>query len=123
MVRFLGSLLLALGVGAALGLGLGWLVFPAQTGTTPAAALAPRYQDDYTVMVAAAYLIERDPTAALERLRVLGVANIPAYVQDVTERYISDSRQIDDIRRLVALAEGLGRLTPIMQPYRMVTSP
>lgn len=122
-MRFLISLLVALIIGAALGLYLGWVQFPARAGSSPAQALDGRYKDDYVVMIASAYLLERDVTAALDRLRLIGVPNIPAYVQDVTERYISTSRSVADIQRLVALAEGLGRLTPIMEPYRLVTLP
>jgi hypothetical protein len=66
-------------------------------------------------------LKDKDLGGAVERLRILGVPNVPAYVQDVTERYITTSRDAKDISYLVALAEGLGRLTPIMQPYRQVT--
>jgi hypothetical protein len=74
-------------------------------------------------MVAAGYLADGDLGGALERLRLLGVANIPAYVQEVTERYISNSQDVNDIRYLVALSEGVGRLTPIMQPYRQLFPP
>lgn len=123
MIRFLVSLILALIVGLGLGLYIGWVQFPAQYVNSPASALAQRYKDDYTVMIAAGYLVDRDLTGALERMRLLGVENVPAYVQEVTERYISNSRAIDDIRRLVALSEGLGRLTPIMEPYRIVSLP
>jgi len=123
MLRIVVSLIAALLVGAGVGLYLGWVVFPAQAAVSPAAALATTYQDEYTVMVAAAWLVDRDTTAALDRLRLLAVPNIPAYVQDVTERYITKSRSIEDIRLLVALSEGLGRLTPIMEPYRLVTAP
>jgi hypothetical protein len=123
MVRFLLSLLVALLVGLGIGLYLGWVQFPQQTIDSPANALAQRYQDEYAVMIAAGYLDDHDLTGALERLRVLGVDNAPAFIQEVTERYITNSRDIDDIRYLVALSEGLGRLTPIMEPYRIVTLP
>lgn len=122
-MRFLISLLVALIIGAALGLYLGWVQFPTRAGSSPAEALDSRYKDDYVVMIASSYLVDRDVTAALDRLRFVGVPNIPAYVQDVTERYITGSRAVEDIQRLVALAEGLGRLTPIMEPYRLVTVP
>jgi hypothetical protein len=120
MVRVLLSLLVGLLVGAGVGLYLGWFQFPVQFVNSPAASLAERYQDDYVVMIASGYLKDADLGGAVDRLRILGVANIPAYVQEVTERYISNSRDARDIGYLVALAEGLGRLTPIMQPYRQV---
>ncbi|HLU11250.1 MAG TPA: hypothetical protein VK003_16370 [Oceanobacillus sp.] len=123
MVRFLLSLLVALLVGLGIGLYLGWVQFPQQTIDSPASALAQRYKDEYVLMIAGGYLEDRDLAGALERLRVLGTDNAPAFVQEVTERYITNSRDVDDIRYLVALSEGLGRLTPIMEPYRMVSVP
>ena len=118
MGRFILSLLVALIVGALIGLYVGWVQFPAQTIDSPASALAQRYKDEYTVMVAEGYRADADLNGALERLRFLSVENIPAYVQETTERFITNSRDLEDIRALVLLAEGVGRLTPIMQPYR-----
>jgi hypothetical protein len=123
MVRFLVSLVVALIIGLGIGFYIGWVQFPVRYTDSQPGALDQRYKDDYTVMVASAYLVDRDLTAALERLRFLQVVNVPAYVQEVTERYITASRDVNDIRRLVALAEGLGRMTPIMEPYRIVSVP
>jgi hypothetical protein len=117
MVRVLLSLLLGALVGLGIGLFLGWVQFPPQPVDSPASALATRYKDDYAIMVARAYSRDNDLTGALERLRPLGADNIPTFVQEVTERTISASGNIPDIRALVALAAGLGRLTPIMEPY------
>ncbi len=97
--------------------------FPVKYTDSSADRLAQRYKDEYTVMVANAYLDDGDLTAALERMRFLGVENVPAYIQDTTERYITNSTQVTEIRSLVTLSAGLGRLTPIMQPYQIVTLP
>ncbi|MFN8379329.1 MAG: hypothetical protein U0452_11735 [Anaerolineae bacterium] len=118
MKRVLLSLLIGAAVGLGIGLFLGWVQFPAQTVDNPASALAGRYKDDYTVMVARAYVRDGDLTGAFDRLRPLGEVNIPSFVQEVTERTISSSGDVSDIQVLVALAAGLGRLTPIMEPYR-----
>lgn len=123
MRRFLISLITSLIIGALIGLYLGWVQFPVQYVDSPARDLAQRYKDDYTVMMASAYADDRDLTGALERLRVLEVENVPAHIQEVTERYITNSRDLGDIRNLVILAEGVGRLTPIMEPYRQVSLP
>ncbi len=123
MVRFLLSFFAALIVGTLLGLYFGWVQFPVKYTDSSADRLAQRYKDEYTVMVANAYLDDGDLTAALERMRLLGVENVPAYIQDTTERYITNSRDVTDIRSLVTLSAGLGRLTPIMQPYQIVTLP
>ncbi|MCA9906043.1 MAG: hypothetical protein KC547_19435 [Anaerolineae bacterium] len=123
MRRFLVSFLVALLIGAGIGLYLGWVQFPVQFVDSPANALAASAKDEYTLMIAGAYADDGDLNGAVERLRVLGVDNVPAYVQEVTERYITNSRGIDDIRLLVRLAEGMGRLTPVMEPYRQLALP
>lgn len=123
MRRFLVSFLIALLLGAGIGLYLGWVQFPVEFVDSPASALAQNEKDDYTLMIAGAYADDGDLNGAIERLRVLGVDNVPAYVQEVTERYITNSRGVDDIRLLVDLAEGMGRLTPVMEPYRQINMP
>ncbi|MBW4438769.1 MAG: hypothetical protein KME04_16635 [Pleurocapsa minor GSE-CHR-MK-17-07R] len=120
MIRFLGSFILALIVAVAVGLYLGWVQFPREQVDRPASVLATTFSDDYTVMIAQGYLLDRDITGALERLRLLQVENIPAHVQEVAERFITNSREVRDLQALVTLSEGLGRLTPIMEPYRPV---
>lgn len=118
----LGSLLIGVLLGVALGVYLGWVQFPVEYTNSSMQALAPRYQDEYTVMVAEGYLVDRDVEAALQRLAALNKANIPAYVQDLTERYISQSN-FPAIPSMVALAEALGRLTPLMEIYRVPIGP
>ncbi|MDX2138986.1 MAG: hypothetical protein SF123_12920 [Chloroflexota bacterium] len=120
MVRFLISFFVAMLIGVGIGLYLGWVQFPAQFTNSDARALAQQYKDEYAVMIAAGYADDNDINGAVERLRVLEVENVPAFVQEVTERYITNSRGVDEIQLLVALAEGMGRLTPIMEPYRQV---
>ncbi|MFN8371586.1 MAG: hypothetical protein U0694_01730 [Anaerolineae bacterium] len=124
MSRFFVSLIIGLIVGVGVGLYLGWVQFPLEFVDSPASALARQYKDDYTVMIAASFAQDADLGGAVERLRVMGVENIPAYVLEVTERFITNSRNVNDIRLLVGLYEGLaGRVTPLMEPYRQVTAP
>lgn len=123
MVRFLVSALIGLAVGVGLGLYLGWVRFPVQYVDSPASALSQSYKDEYTVMIANGYLSDGDLQGASQRLRVLGVDNVPIYVQGTAERYISNSADINDIRPLVALAKAFGRLTAPMQPYLEVSVP
>ena len=106
MVRFILSFIAALIIGALLGLYLGWVQFPVKYTDSSAERLAQRYKDEYTVMVANAYLDDSDLTGALERMRLLGVENVPAYIQDTTERYITNSSNVSDIRALVAFRAG-----------------
>jgi len=123
MRRFVVSLVLGLALGLLMGLVIGWQVAPVEYTDSPLAALSQRYRDEYTVMVAAGYLVDGDRVGAVERLRVLDEDNVPEYVQRTAERFISTSRPIDDVRLLVALAEGLGRLTPLMENFRLLTPP
>lgn len=123
-MRFLLSLLLGFAVGVVGGLYVGWVAAPAQSINHPAAALDRSYRDQYTVWVAAGFLLDSDLQGALDRLRVLGVENAPAHVLEITERFITNSQNVDDIRKLVALYQGLtGRLTPLMEAYRPVSLP
>lgn len=121
MVRLFFSTVLGVLIGIGAGLWYGYQIAPVTYTDSPISNLATRYQDEYTVMIASTYLVEADIGAAIDRLRVLGVENVPAYVQETAERFITNSRDIEDIRRLVALAEGLGRLTPPMENFRQLS--
>ncbi len=123
MKRFLISLVVGAALGVGLGLMLGWQVFPVEYTNGPSTALRQDYQNEYTLMVAEGYLLDGNANGAFDRLRMLQVDNIPLHVQTVTESYITNSRSLEEIRALVALSEALGRLTPIMEPYRPATLP
>lgn len=117
MVRVFVSTVIGVVIGIGLGLIIGWWFAPAEYNQSQLRELGQNYKDDYVLMVAMGYIAERDENGALERLRWLGVDNVPAYVQDMTERFITNSRDIDDIRLLVALSEGFGRLTRPMEAF------
>lgn len=123
MMRFLVSLLVGLTIGSLVGIYIGWVQFPVEYVNSPADALASRYRDDYTVMIAQGYTTDRDVASAIERLQLLDEENIPEYVQTITERYISNSRDVDDTLALITLSDGLGRLTALMQEYRQIIAP
>jgi len=121
MRRFFTSLIIGLVLGALIGLYFGWVQFPVEYVDSPMSDLDRTYTDEYTVMVAAGYQFDSDGLGAVERLRRLGVDNVPEYVQSTTERFITNSRELSDIRLLVNLSNGLGRLTPIMEPFLDLT--
>lgn len=116
MVRVFLSTVFGVILGIIGGVALGWS-FPLEFTNSTLPELATIHQDDYTLMVAAGYVEDRDVNGAFERLQLLGVDNVPAHVQEVTERYITNSREVNDIQLLVALSNGLGRLTPVMETF------
>jgi hypothetical protein len=123
MIRFFFSTVLGVAAGILLGLFIGWVVAPVEYTDSPMTELAQQYQDEYILMVAGGYIADGDLEGAINRLRVLEIDNIPQYIQEMAERYISNSRDLEDIKYLVALAEGLGRLTPPMDNFRQFSRP
>lgn len=120
--RHIGSLLIGVFLGLVLGLFLGWEQYPVEYTNSSLAALAPSYQEEYTVMVAEGYQYDRDINASLDRLRPLEKDNLFDYIQDLTERYISQSN-VPAISIMVTLSEAVGRLTPVMEIYRSTPVP
>ncbi len=125
MRRFVLSIVIGLFLGSAIGLYIGWVAAPVERIQSPLADLSRRYKDEYTVMVAAAYQVDGDVNEAIRRLQPLFAtgSNIPLYVRDVTERYISESGtgKETDIRNLVVLSRALGYYTPLMQAFAAPT--
>ena len=119
MRRMMLLLLFGVVIGLATGLMVGWVALPVQPVDSPMRDLAQHFKDDYTIMVAQAFLVDGDLSAAVERLRPLETGNVFQYVRDVTERYISQSGSGDttDIRKLVALSCAMQYCTPPMQPF------
>jgi hypothetical protein len=123
MIRLLVSLIIGLILGALLGLYLGWVQFPVEFVNSPISQLDPKHREDYAVMIANGFRADQDAVGAVERLRVLGVANVPEYVFQQAERYITNSRDIGDIQALIALSEGLGRTSTLFNQYREIRVP
>ncbi|MCY3778924.1 MAG: hypothetical protein OXG78_01320 [Chloroflexi bacterium] len=118
MLRFLRSLTLGLLLGALVGIYFGWVLFPAESRRSRLSDLSPPYRDEYSVMVAAGYVSDADPQAAIARISRLASEDVPGALRDTTERIIlTSSRDLDDIALLVHLAEGLGQSTEAMQPF------
>jgi hypothetical protein len=121
--QYIGSLLIGVVIGLAIGVYTGWEQFPVEYTNSSLGALAPVYQEEYTVMVAEGYQHDQDINAALARLQLLGKENVFDYIQDLTERYISQSN-VPAIPVIVALAEAMGlELTPLMEIYRLTPVP
>ena len=107
-------------VGIALGIGLaliiGWGVLPVQRADSSPAMLRRDYQEEYLRLIAAAYQVDGDLALAQQRLTTLQ-PNATAFLVEVTERWIVQSKSDAILTPLVQLARDLGVNTPVMQPY------
>lgn len=101
------------------GLLLGELLAGALSGLGSIAGQDERFRDDYVLMVATVYVTDGNLAGAWRRLQRVAGGDSVAWLLDTAEGFIARSRDVQDIRRLVALAEGLGRLTPAMEPFRL----
>lgn len=109
--------LVGLALGITMGLLVGWVLWPVQYTNTPPAQLRQDYRNDYILMVAAAYQVEGNADAALERLARLDPEQPTCPLVELTETLIAQNGRPGDISMLVRLAEALGATTPAMGPY------
>lgn len=123
MRRFTSLLLIGVLIGTSLGLTLGWLVLPSPQSTSALSQLSRRHQEEFALMVAAAYQVDNDLSAAIERLRLLGVADPFTYMRDLTERFIVQAgfTREREARTLVQLSCAMGFCTAPMQPFLLAT--
>jgi len=127
MRRFIGSALVAMIFGLALGVFLGWEQFPVEDRNTSMCQLSEPEREEFTLMVARGFQADGDRDAALNRLLPLRatnnqiclrdattsqIDNIPAWVQEVTERYRTRGADLRDICHLAALSRAFGREIP-----------
>ena len=112
MSRWL-SILIALTLGIALGLGYGWMINPVQyTDITPE-ALRIDYRTDYVLMVAEAYQAEQDPALAARRLAVFG-SEPPAAIAGEAEDFARQAAySSDDLVLIQELTVALQTWQPI----------
>lgn len=109
--------LVGLALGIALGLLVGWVLWPVQYTNTAPAQLRQDYRNEYILMVAAAYQVEGNADTALERLARLDPEQPAHPLVELTETLITQNGRPEDISMLVRLAEALGATTPAMWPY------
>ncbi|HHS98032.1 MAG TPA: hypothetical protein ENK08_09085 [Chloroflexi bacterium] len=117
MRRHLPLALAGLAVGVALGLLVGWVLWPVRYTNTAPDKLRQDYRTEYVLMVAAAYQVEGDLEAAQARLALLDREQPARPVVELAETLIAEGGRETDIRMLVRLAEAMGAATPPMAPY------
>ena len=98
--------LIALAVGLAAGLYVGWVLSPVNYVDTTPDSLSADYQADYVLMVAESYQSVQDPAAAARQLAILGGQG-PAFSAQQTLAYArahSFSEEDVDLLQDLALA-------------------
>jgi hypothetical protein len=105
--------LIALVIGAALGLIYGWIISPIQYVDTAPSALRADYRADYVLAVAEAYQTEQDVDVAVRRLAVFG-SQPPAKIANQALDYARQANySLDDQALLRSLTEALQAWQPV----------
>jgi hypothetical protein len=100
-------ILLALILGAGLGLAYGWYVDPVDFFDLTPDTLRPDYKADYVLMTAEAYSAEQDPGLAARRLAIFGTKS-PSAIAAEGLTYARDNEFSDeDIARMQELVTAL----------------
>ena len=109
---------LGLFVGLALGIALGWFVFPVTYINGDIAYLRSAQKDDWVNMVAAAYALDGNIADAKQRVNRLDgdPAAASRYVADAAQRAI-DRQDARNARNVAALAAAIGAGTPGIRQY------
>jgi hypothetical protein len=118
-------ILLALSLvgGVAVGFVLGWVVWPVTYVDTDVVDLRVGYQDDYIVMTGDAYALDRNLTAAKERLAHLEDPAVNQRVAGLVRSKMAASEPAGRLRSLVLLAEGLSVASRDMLDYTATETP
>ncbi len=116
MSRIAIPLLIGLAIGAAIGVAIGWLA-PLGDSGAEFADLDSNHKAEVAVMIGAAYAKDHNFDAAQSRLGLLAEPDPAAYVVLLTEQYIAEGKDPEEIRYLALLSEGFGYVTSPMLPY------
>jgi hypothetical protein len=115
---------LGLLVGLSAGLYLGWVAWPAEFTDTDPSILRPDYKQDYLLMTAQTFVLDRDLDAARRRLYSLGEPEPDRWLLSVTvDAILSGRDETREIRPLVQLSHALGLSSPAMVPYLTGAAP
>jgi hypothetical protein len=117
MKRAFFLLLMGLLLGGALGLYVGWVLYPAQLVNVTPAELTPALQADYVRLVAATYAQDDDFTAVQTRLAALRRDDLDEWLRRETVDAILAGENETEIQQMVLLATRLGLDSPAFVPY------
>jgi hypothetical protein len=114
MTRILGFIVAIL-LGIAGGLALGWLALPARAASSLPASLRMDYKADTVLMVAEAYASDKDLDLAAKRLSALGDSSPEAVANQAVVWANQAGYTKDDLRRMADLATALRTWSPSAQ--------
>lgn len=109
--------LIGVAIGAALGVAIGWWLWPVTYTNAPLSALRQDYRDEVVLMIATAYELEGDGEWARERLAFLSPDDPAAPVVELAERRIEEGGSEEEIRRLARLASAVDAPAPSLTPH------
>src|SRR5512139_3151363 len=109
--------LIALAAGIALGLLVGWYVWPVTYTESAPARLRQDWKDEAIWIAAQAFAYDRDLEAAQARLRPLGSDDLGKLVLDRAEKAILQNLPTQHITSLARLAAALGARSERTNPY------
>jgi hypothetical protein len=104
--------LLALLIGAGLGLWYGWEIDPVAYVDTDVAHLHPYYRDEFILMVSSAYALDGDLHAARARMDLLSLPDPAGAFADLAERSAAAGAPELHLRALTRLAAALASDIP-----------
>ena len=114
---------LGLAIGIGFGLFLGWVAWPLEVSEATPAVMEEAFQEDYTLMIAAAYYADDELAIARRRLSGLDKEDIARWVLGLAVDHILNDQDPDEILSLVKLTTDLGQYSPILEPYLSQNGP
>jgi len=115
--KVLVSTLVALIIGIASGLAIGWVLWPVEYTNTSPQVLRQDYHDDYVAMIAATYNVDHNLTHAVTRLKLVAPDEPDQPVVELAQRLIQAGGRHSDIVHLAHLAHDLGAINQVLIPF------
>ncbi len=109
------NFLIAVMIGAAVGLFYGWVVNPVEYADISPKSLRVDYQTDYILMVAEAYQADHDAGLAVQRLAELGNVAPQDIVTSALNYALQNNFSPQDLSVLQSLGKGLSTWNPNLE--------
>ena len=109
--------------GIAIGVLIGWVIWPVHYVDTDIVDLRAGYQDDYILMVGDTYFLDGDLAQAQRRLSYLADPNLDHRLVALIQSKMDAEEPPEKVRSLIALAQGLRLDTGDMLEYIVTYTP